>query len=54
MKDVYFNELQRRISDAEDEGLDFDQAYERAGREAYEALPSIFADAADAYDPEDF
>lgn len=46
-KDLWFAEMERLLSEKEDAGIPFDQAYEQAGDEASGALAERLADIAD-------
>ena len=46
-KDLWFAEMERLLSEKEDAGMPFDQAYEQAGNEAGPALAERLADMAD-------
>ena len=46
-KDLYIEELERLASELEDEGMDPDAAYERAGDLAYDTSRDRYADMAD-------
>ena len=46
-KDLWFDAMERRLSELEDEGLSFDEAYEQAGNEASGIVVDRLADAAD-------
>lgn len=47
MKALWFAAMEERLSELEDEGVPFDQAYERAGNEARGRMIDRLADAAD-------
>lgn len=46
-KDIWFDEMVERASELEDEGLSADEAYERAGVEAFDLASDRLADMAD-------
>lgn len=47
-KDIWFQEMERRTAELEDQGLSFDQAYDQASDEAYTLAADRIADMADA------
>ena len=46
-KDLWFAAMEQRLAELEDEGIPFDQAYERAGNEAAGIVVDRLADKAD-------
>lgn len=47
VKDLYFDEMERKFNELLDQGMDEDKAYEKASDEAYHSLGDRMADLAD-------
>lgn len=48
VKDIWFADMERRMAELIDQGMDEDEAYEKAGDLAYKYLGDTMADMADA------
>lgn len=47
VKDLYFEEMERRLNDLVDQGMPEEEAYEKASNDAYNSLGDRMADIAD-------
>ena len=47
VKELYFAEMERKFNELLDQGVPEDEAYERAGNQAYDELGDRMADMAD-------
>ena len=47
VKDLYFDEMERKFNELMDQGMDEEAAYEKASNDAYNSLGDRMADMAD-------
>lgn len=47
VKDLYFDEMERKFNELLDQGINEDEAYEKASNDAYNSLGDKMADIAD-------